>query len=137
MISIIRILCLVLFFQEVFCKAAVASDIVLRRQEILEHYFDYPAKKFNVPKALAMAIARQESGMNPFAVNVAGRNMSQRSKAAALEVAEEAMRRGQSFDVGLMQVNSWWIKRYNIPLEMLLDPANNVYVGCWILRVFT
>ena len=35
---------------------------------------------------------------------------------------------------GLMQVNSWWLKRYEIPLEAALDPLANIYLGGWILK---
>ncbi len=48
--------------------------------------------------------------------------------------AEEARAGGRSFDVGLMQVNNWWLKKYDISLEAALDPAANVYFGAWILK---
>ena len=116
------------------CEYAFASEPLNRRQEILSRYFDYPCAKFGIPKALALAIARQESGLDPLAVNVGGKSMHPSSLAEALRVAREAMSKGGSFDVGLMQINSRWIKRYNIPLEKLFEPGGNVYVGCWILR---
>lgn len=116
------------------CGPARASDVVVRRQEILAKYFEYPCGKFGIPKALAMAIARQESGMHPFAVNVAGQSLGHASAAEGLRTAQQAMSRGQSFDVGLMQINSRWIRKYSIPLHLLFDPGSNVYVGCWILK---
>lgn len=116
------------------CGPARASGVIVLRQEVLAKYFEYPCGKFGIPRALAMAIARQESGMHPFAVNVAGKSLHHSSASAALKTAQQAMNRGQSFDVGLMQINSLWIRKYNIPLRLLFDPGSNVYVGCWILR---
>lgn len=80
-----------------------------------------------------MAIARQESYMNPWILNLAGKDVHPSSKEESLQIARRALHAGISFDVGLMQVNSYWIKKYNIPLEALLEPQNNIYVGSWIL----
>lgn len=41
-----------------------------------------------------------------------------------------------STDIGLMQINSWWLPilaRYGIGPKALLDPCLNVSVGAWIL----
>lgn len=125
---------LAVYLSALFCGPARATDVIVLRQEILAKYFEYPCEKFKIPKALAMAIARQESGMHPFAVNVAGKSLHHASASDALRTAQQAMSRGQSFDVGLMQVNSSWIRKYNIPLHILFNPGSNVYVGCWILK---
>ena len=51
----------------------------------------------------------------------------------ALRMAESCLARGLSFDVGLMQINSYWIRRYRIPLRRLFHPRDNIYVACFIL----
>ena len=33
-----------------------------------------------------------------------------------------------------MQVNNFWLKKYDIPLEAALDPLANIYLGSWILK---
>lgn len=48
-------------------------------------------------------------------------------------MAESCLARGLSFDVGLMQINSYWIRRYRIPLRRLFHPRDNIYVACFIL----
>jgi hypothetical protein len=100
----------------------------------VEEMFDRPCLEMNVPKALAMAIAQVESGFWPWVLNVEGRGFRFDDKAAALAKAQEAGEAGRSFDIGLMQVNNWWLDRYNLSLEEALDPLANIYLGCWILK---
>lgn len=96
--------------------------------------FERPCAEMEVPEPLAKAIAMVESGMKPWAVNVEGESFGFETKGEALAKAQEALAEGRSFDVGLMQVNGWWLKKYRIPLEAALDPLANVYLGVWVLR---
>lgn len=100
----------------------------------VEEIFDRPCLEMNVPKPLAMAIAQVESGLRPWVLNVEGRSFRFDSKAEALAKARQAKASGRSFDVGIMQVNNWWLDRYDISLEAALDPLANIYLGCWILK---
>ena len=100
----------------------------------LEPLFDGPCLKFDIPKPVAMAIAKVESGLKPWVLNIDGRGYRFASKEDALAKAEEAWEAGLSFDVGLMQINRWWLMRYNISLEAALDPLANIYFGSWILK---
>lgn len=108
------------------CSQALASQNLIG-------LFDAPCERYNVPKALALAIAGQESGMQPWILNIAGRTVRPASKDQALAVSRAALSAGLSFDVGVMQINSWWIRRYHLPLEVILDPPGNIQVGVWIL----
>ena len=85
------------------------------------------------PSKLVEAIARQESGLNPLAVNVAGKSFYPATREEAENIIREAQAAGKSYDVGLMQINSWWIDRYDIPAENLLDPVFNAEWGKKIL----
>ena len=86
------------------------------------------------PPALIQAVARQESGLNPLAVNVAGRSHRPATREEAEALIRQAQAAGKSFDVGLMQINSWWIRRHKIPPASLLDPHINRAWGTWILQ---
>jgi soluble lytic murein transglycosylase-like protein len=44
-----------------------------------------------------------------------------------------AWRRGDSFDVGLMQINSYWMRRFGLDPHLVLDPRINIRLGVWIL----
>lgn len=75
--------------------------------------------KHKVPVKLLKAIAKTESNFNPRAFN---RNTN------------------GTYDVGLMQINSWWLAK-NAPLGRmgiskadLYDPCLNLHVGAWVLR---
>jgi len=93
----------------------------------------FPVKAADAPPALLNAIGIQESGMKPFAVNVAGKEHSPATREEALTIIRQAQAAGKSFDVGLFQINSWWIERYHIPPESLLDPATNRQWGMFVL----
>lgn len=103
-----------------------------RTYQWLDHFVE-PCRAYQVPLALAMAIARQESGSQPWAINVAGQSLYPTSKADARRIADWAWDKGFSFDVGIMQINSFWLKRYSIPVEDVLDPHKNIAMGVWIL----
>lgn len=85
------------------------------------------------PAPLVEAIARQESGLNPLAVNIAGKSYYPATREEAEQLIRKAIAAGRSFDVGTMQVNSWWIERLSIDPFSLLDPATNERWGKWIL----
>jgi soluble lytic murein transglycosylase-like protein len=77
--------------------------------------FDEAAQAHKVPKALLLAIAKQESNFYPAAL---GRNAN------------------GTHDIGLMQINSAWLptlRRYGVTEQQLLDPCVNLHVGAWIL----
>jgi soluble lytic murein transglycosylase-like protein len=95
--------------------------------------FDAPCARYGVPKQLAVAVAAQESGGRPWALNIARRSIFYASKEEALLATEAALRSGTSFSIGVMQVNSWWLRRYNLPLELVYEPRGNIQVGVWIL----
>ena len=97
-------------------------------------FFEAAAREVDVPPELTQAIARVESGGTPYALNVEGRGYFFDSKEEALAAASEAQAAGKGFDSGVMQINNWWLKRYDIPLEAVFDPAANILLGSWILR---
>lgn len=84
------------------------------------------------PPALVKAIARQESGLNPLAVNIAGKSHYPATREEAERLIREAIAAGQSFDVGKMQINSWWMKCFSIDPFSLLDPDVN---EAWSKRI--
>lgn len=77
--------------------------------------FEQAGTRYGVSPLILQAIAQQESGMNPRAMN---RN------------------RNGTRDIGIMQINSSWLgflARYHIREADLLDACTNIHVGAWIL----
>ena len=99
-----------------------------------EKLFAARCKEAGVPKAIAIAIAKQESALNPLCVNVAGEDFWPETKAEATRIIREAQTKSQSFDVGLMQINSQWIKRWGMDPVDLLSPDLNIRCGLRILK---
>lgn len=96
--------------------------------------FSDPCARAGIPRSLAVAVARQESSLNPFAVNVQGREIRPRSYEEAARIILEAHQAGKSYDVGIMQINSQWTRRWKMnPLD-LLDPKVNIRLGISILE---
>ena len=99
----------------------------------LADVFDAPCSRYRVPKRLVLAIAKTESGLDPWCVNIAGKTYRPGSRAGALAIIRQARARGLSHDIGLMQINNWWLKHLNISPEIALEPRNNATLGVWIL----
>lgn len=126
------------FFSVVFvlfllCVSSSSAATMLSRQKEVEHFFDGPCAEYQVPKVLALAIARQESSMHPWIINISGRDIRPSSKDDAVRIATWALQNKRSFDVGIMQINAYWIKKYGWALDTVLEPVNNVKIGVWIL----
>ena len=118
------------FFLHFPLPAAAALN---SREKALVPLFEEPCRRFGIPRVLALAIARQESDSRPLLINIQGKDVLPRTPAEALRMAESCLARGLSFDVGLMQINYYWIRRYRIPLRRLFHPRDNIYVACFIL----
>lgn len=94
----------------------------------------YASQRTGIPEWLILSIAHVESGFNPYAVNVAGKSYQPKTKEEAYAIIRNAALAGKSFDVGVMQVNSFWFKKFNIPYHYGLDLQNSFVMGAEILR---
>ncbi|MDC7217519.1 MAG: lytic transglycosylase domain-containing protein [Spirochaetales bacterium] len=94
--------------------------------------FGQVAEEFSLHPEILNAIADHESGYNPWALNIEGRSVYPDSREEALAIIEKY--RGKSYDVGLMQVNSYWIRKFDLSPAEALEPEENLRLGAWILR---
>ena len=68
----------------------------------------------------AQAVVQYESQGNQYALNTQVRSYYPRSREEAVLRLEQALRAGLSTDIGLMQINSQWLRRLRIPADALL-----------------
>ncbi len=105
-------------------KSAFALDVA---------YFEKAAKQYNVPIEVLVAISKQESNFHEYAINIQGKGYYPKTKEEALKIAQQAFKEGKSFDIGHMQINVWWLKKYDITLETAIEAQNNVMIAAFIL----
>ena len=77
--------------------------------------FNIAAKRYQIPTKLLRAIAQTESRLDPLAINMNSNN---------------------SYDIGVMQINSYWLPRLSkvgIEKAELFDACKNIQIGAWIL----
>lgn len=81
------------------------------------------------------AIARTESGFNPYAIGVVGGAVKQpKSFAEAVETANTLHEQGKNFSMGLAQINRYNLDKYGLSYETVFDPCRNLKVGADILK---
>ncbi|TCG09600.1 lytic transglycosylase [Paraburkholderia steynii] len=90
----------------------------------------------SVHAATMQAIARTESGFNPFAIGVVGGRLARqpRSPEEAVATARALEAREVNFSVGLGQVNRFNLIKYGLTYETAFDPCANLRAGSAILR---
>lgn len=101
-------------------------------EKVAEHFED-GCSMWGTPPSLAMAIAKVESDFRPWAVNIQGKSYYMNDRESALALIKKASAQQKSYDVGLMQINSYWLKKFKLNPADVLDPKINVIIGCWIL----
>ena len=126
--------CLIIGVLMMFPTFAYATTTRLAEREArLDATFKSIGAYFHIPHQLLKAIARQESGCQPLVLNIKGRDYYPRTKEEAILLCAVAERLGVQYDVGLMQINRYWIHKYNLPHALLFNAEDNLYTACFIL----
>ncbi|MDR2400607.1 MAG: lytic transglycosylase domain-containing protein [Deferribacteraceae bacterium] len=92
------------------------------------------AELYDVDSRLLLSIALVESGDYPYTINLGGRGYKYKDKKEALEALQTLDAEG-SYDLGLMQVNSAWFRKHEVPFELGFDPCFNIRFGAYILAL--
>ncbi|MDW8066227.1 MAG: lytic transglycosylase domain-containing protein [Aquificaceae bacterium] len=77
------------------------------------HCFFEAGKRYGVDPILLISIAKVESNFNSKAVNI---------------------NKNGSRDYGIMQINTYWVNKYKIPLDWLYEPCYNIHFGAMVLK---
>jgi hypothetical protein len=103
-------------YANICIRALVLCMLTMKVAQAEELCFKEAGQRYNISPILLEAIAFQESGLDPLALNAANRN--------------------GTFDIGIMQINSSWfdeLEAFGIRAENLWQPCLNIHVGAWIL----
>jgi soluble lytic murein transglycosylase-like protein len=91
-------------------------------------------REHQIPAGLLAAIAKTESGMKAYALNVGGRSVFLESLSAAQGVLEEKLNAGlTNIDVGVMQLNHRWHGGEFDNLAQMLTPESNINYAAKLL----
>ncbi len=85
--------------------------------------------EYGVSYETLYAIAKVESRLYPYAVNVSGKSYYP----ATVEGILKLIKGKKNYDVGLMQINSYWIRKFSLNPRWLLDPFYNAKWGAYVL----
>jgi soluble lytic murein transglycosylase-like protein len=102
-------------------------------QTKLLEYMSLSAKRWGIQEELILAVAKTESSINPFAINIRGKAYYPQDSSEALELIRKASQEGKSFDTGVMQLNIHTLNLIGISPEVALDPYINILIGSWLL----
>lgn len=95
----------------------------------------------DAPANYITAIARTESGLQPFAIhdNTTGKTVTPApsSHKEAVGIARDLLKAGHNLDVGLLQVNTQNWNWLGLNVETALDPCRNVAAGAAVLQSFS
>lgn len=88
----------------------------------------------NIPKGLLLAVAKTESNLEIYALNISGSTIFARDKDDALKAIRKALNRGiTNIDIGLTQINYRWHQQNFSNLETMILPENNIKYAAKLL----
>jgi soluble lytic murein transglycosylase-like protein len=93
---------------------------------------EYASQKYDIPKELILLIGESESSQRHWVVNFGGDAHIYENQDDMISAIEHSFAR--NYDVGFMQINSFWIRKYGFDLKDITDPYYNIMMGAWILR---
>ena len=91
----------------------------------------------SVHPATMSAIARVESGFNPWVIGINGRVRITRqplTKSEAVDTAKQLLQMSLSIDLGLAQINSANLERLGLSIEQAFEPCANLHAAETVLR---
>lgn len=81
------------------------------------------------------ALARTESGFNPYAIGVVGGAVPQpKTLEEAIETAKGLHKAGKNFSMGLAQINKKNLPKFGLTYETVFQPCQNLQTGAQILE---
>jgi len=99
------------------------------------------AKLYKIDYKTLRAIAEVESDNIPYVINVnkkekkyEGSHVFKTVKEADEYMDKVLEKNKLNYDIGICQINSWWLKRLKLKNEDLLNPTKNIEISARILK---
>jgi hypothetical protein len=103
------------------------------RPELLE-IISNAEKEHNIPKGLLLAVAKTESNLEAYALNISGRSHFFKDKDTALKTIRCALDEGiTNIDIGAAQINYKWHGHKFSSIEDMLSPEVNIKYAAKLL----
>jgi hypothetical protein len=114
----------------------IASTNVYSKSDYTEEDINliikYASLSYDIPEEIIHLIGQTESSKRLWVVNFGGESEDYSDKESMIKGIKS--RSVRNYDVGFMQINSFWIRKYGFDLEDITDPYYNIMMGAWILR---
>lgn len=103
----------------------------------IEQLIKNTEQQYSIPSGLLVAIAKIESGMNAYALNINGKSVLASNSREASSLIASARKVGISnIDVGIMQLNYRWHASGFASIQEMLNPQRNIeYAASFLLRL--
>mgnify|MGYP003508075815 FL=1 len=103
----------------------------------IEQLIEETERQYAIPSGLLAAIAKIESEMNAYALNINGKAVFANNSVEASDHVESALAKDiRNIDVGVMQLNYRWHGDGFTGIQEMLDPQKNIeYAAIFLLRL--
>ena len=130
---------------EFFIKSAHSQEVVHTKDRFkCEELARQAEERYKLPKNILLSISRVESGYGkvdgitrswPWTLNAGGNSAYFETEADAIKDLKEKLKRGvRNVDLGCMQINYKWHKKFFKSVSQMIDPYSNVDYGARFLK---
>jgi Transglycosylase SLT domain len=118
-------------------NCANANESLSLAKNEIKQLISSQEKQHNIPSGLLLAIAKVESNVEAYALNIQGKPVIKNNKPQAASLVYEALEEGiTNIDVGVMQLNVKWHQENFSSIEEMLDPKKNIeYAASFLLKL--
>jgi hypothetical protein len=101
-------------------------------EENIDLIIKYASLSYDIPAEIIHIIGHTESSSRLWVVNFGGKSKEYPDQESMIKGIKSSS--ASNYDVGFMQINSFWIRKYGFELKDITDPYYNIMMGAWILR---
>lgn len=119
-------------------RSAQASDITLsnaQKKGYIKNLMNEAEKQYEIPSGILMAIAKVESNVKLYSLNINGKPRIASTQNEAIQIAKQSIKSGISnVDIGIMQLNYYWHGKEFENIEDMIKPEKNIAYAASYLK---